>query len=119
MLFVHYCRFAYLICFVVLSSQRLSGSIPSAIGALNALTMLRLSWNNYRGTPLPPELGLLVCLKGLYLDTNYFTGTVPMSMVNLTGLKTLSLDTKAYNVMIPPEPIINNKQVSVYKSVPL
>ena len=40
---------------------------------------------------IPPEIGYLVNLEGLYLFNNELTGSIPSEIGNLTGLKELWL----------------------------
>ena len=90
-----------------LSSNNLSGSIPSSMGNLTNLTSLNLSDNDLTGIDnallassltsldlsknkieqdIPPGLGSLTNLKTLFLNGNYFKGEVPSELGNLTNL---------------------------------
>ena len=64
--------------------------------------MLALSENRLRGT-LPPELGTLTSLRGLYLWGNELSGTIPAELGNLANLVELSLSSNLLNGRIPPE----------------
>ncbi|CAM9919439.1 unnamed protein product, partial [Ectocarpus fasciculatus] len=55
-----------------LSENNLSGPIPSAVGGLTALHMLRLDDNKLSGA-IPPELGGLTALTRIDLDQNNLT----------------------------------------------
>mmetsp|Transcript_15766 Transcript_15766/g.31379 ORF Transcript_15766/g.31379 Transcript_15766/m.31379 type:complete len:203 (-) Transcript_15766:101-709(-) len=78
------------------NGQRLvgAGCIPSAICTLSALRLLRISYYNIlvpaRGS-LPPEIGYLQNLKGLYVHSNGVSTVLPPSLARLRSLKTLSL----------------------------
>ena len=57
-----------------LAEQGLSGSIPSGLGALDALAILDLKGNTLTGN-IPPELGSLGNLQYLYLQDNVLSST--------------------------------------------
>jgi Leucine-rich repeat (LRR) protein len=63
-------------------------NVPEAIGRLNKLKYLRLSYN--RLTELPESIGKLADLEILILRGNNFTN-LPVSMGNLSKLKKLDL----------------------------
>ena len=74
-----------------LQANRLSGTIPPAIGHLGALDTLKLFWNDLTG-PVPPELGNLRQLRLLSLGWNDLTGPVPPELGNLQALEGLYLN---------------------------
>lgn len=76
--------------------------IPSEIGVLTQLTMLRLEGSRrfLRG-PIPSEIGLLTRLTGLCFGVNYLTGTIPSEILLLTQLKHLSFSDNQLNGTIP------------------
>ena len=53
--------------------------------------------------PIPPELGSLTNLEGLYLRSNDLTGAIPPELANLTRLASLSLSSNDLTGLIPPE----------------
>ena len=71
-------------------SNRLSGTVPPAIGGLVMLTSLSMSDNRFSGS-LPSTLGALTALQYLYFTDNELTGVVPDAVSALTGLVQLSL----------------------------
>ena len=71
---------------VNLSSNELTGSIPSEIGILTNLTSLNLSGNELTGS-IPPEIGNLTNLTYLNLSYNQFTGVIPESICELNNLR--------------------------------
>jgi len=71
---------------LALANNNLSGTLPEAVGSLQALTGLDLSNNSLSGT-VPDTLTTLTQLSQLYLDGNNFN-TVPdlSGLSNITGL---------------------------------
>ena len=59
-----------------LSTNDLTGSLPSEVGLLNNLRLLALNNNHMTGI-LPSEIGLTSSLQNLWLDSNSFTGIMP------------------------------------------
>jgi len=68
---------------LVLSANRISGTLPSEIGLLTKLQTLNLDHNMLSG-PLPTELGLLRNLRSLRLEFNEFGGSIPAHLGNLS-----------------------------------
>ncbi|PXY41171.1 hypothetical protein DMB65_09460 [Flavobacterium cheongpyeongense] len=87
---------------VVLSNNKLSGTIPAEIGLLTKLTSLQLHTNQLSGT-IPAEIGLLTKLTSLQLHTNQLSGTIPAEIGQLTLLQTLHLHTNQLTGTIPAE----------------
>ena len=79
-------RFKYL----YLNNNNLSGTIPSTLGKLSALTQLYLSNNNLSGE-IPAELGNLSKLRRLYLNNNNLSGPLPPELGNMSALQRLHL----------------------------
>ena len=88
-----------------LSHNQLTGPIPSALGKLTALTFLNLDENQLTG-PIPSALGEsgeLTVLMHLRLGTNHLTGTIPSALGELTALRKLYLYTIISSlVQFPP-----------------
>jgi len=59
-----------------LSSNELSGPIPSSFGNLTSLNGSNLSFNRLSG-PIPSDIGDLTTLECLYLNNNELTGKLP------------------------------------------
>ncbi|CAK9177852.1 unnamed protein product [Ilex paraguariensis] len=70
---------------VLFESNNLIGNIPSTIGLVQTLEVLRLDRNALSGT-VPQNLNSNSLLKELYLSNNKLTGALP----NLTGLNSLN-----------------------------
>jgi len=83
---------------LVLASNQLS-TLPPEIGRLTALTGLFL--NNNQLTTLPPEIGRLTALTGLGLSDNQLS-TLPPEIGGLTALTTLTLSGNQLSTL-PPE----------------
>ena len=78
----------------------LSGPIPSAIGNLSSLTLLRLTANELAGA-IPQELGKLVSLNGLFLDSNRLSSPIPAELGNLANLTELDFSSNELSGPIP------------------
>nr|XP_023895136.1 probable leucine-rich repeat receptor-like protein kinase At5g49770 [Quercus suber] len=70
---------------VLLDGNQLTGSIPSTLGLVQALEVLRVDGNALSG-PVPSNFNNLTNLTQMFLSNNKLTGPVP----NLTGMKLLS-----------------------------
>lgn len=70
---------------VLLENNQLTGSIPSTLGLVMTLEVVRLDRNSLSG-PLPSNLNNLASVGELYLSNNKLTGPMP----NLTGMNLLN-----------------------------
>ena len=108
-----------------LPANRLTGSIPPEIVALETLEVLKLHVNSISGpvrelehlehlqvlvlsaNPLtgsiPPELGNLQNLRRLSLTRNQLTGSIPPELGNLKNLRDLELSENQFTGSIPAE----------------
>ncbi|KAK8514117.1 hypothetical protein V6N12_008834 [Hibiscus sabdariffa] len=86
--------------FVSLSSNRLSGPVPSYLGNITTLTFLSLDDNLFSGT-IPPELGKLVNMETLILNANYLTGELPPALANLVRMKQLEMQASGFEGPFP------------------
>jgi len=85
-----------------LSSNQITGSIPTELGNLTHLTALSLSSNQITGS-IPTELGNLTNLTGLNLSNNQLTGEIPTELGNLSNLSWLELSNNQLTGEIPTE----------------
>ncbi|KAF2317300.1 hypothetical protein GH714_019757 [Hevea brasiliensis] len=70
---------------VLFDSNKLTGSIPSTLGLVQTLEVVRLDRNSLTG-PVPSNLNNLTNVTGLSLSNNRLSGPLP----NLTGMNILS-----------------------------
>ena len=71
---------------LLLSTNSLSGNIPTEIGKLSSVTDINLSNNDLTGQ-IPSELGLLTKVDTITLSRNTLTGTIPTEFSSLTSLQ--------------------------------
>ncbi|KAJ7949782.1 putative Leucine-rich receptor-like kinase family protein [Quillaja saponaria] len=83
-----------------LSSNRLSGLIPSEITALAGVTFLNLARNNLFGQ-IPKDIGEMKSLESLDLSMNYISGEIPQSLSSLFFLSYLNLSYNNLSGRIP------------------
>jgi Leucine-rich repeat (LRR) protein len=83
-----------------LSSNNLSGSIPSQISKLSALRFLNLSRNNLYGE-IPNDMGKMKLLESLDLSMNKISGEIPQSLSDLSFLSFLNLSYNDLSGRIP------------------
>jgi Leucine-rich repeat (LRR) protein len=83
-----------------LQSNRLSGSLPAALGNLSALTYLQLNSNQLAGI-IPSTLGNLTNLDTLSMGGNTLSGSIPSSLGNLLNLTFLNIRINNLSGSIP------------------
>jgi Leucine-rich repeat (LRR) protein len=76
---------------LALSSNGLTGSIPTELGNLSNLEKLSLD-NNQLTSSIPTELGNLNNLQYLWLHNNGLCGEIPVELKNLSNITNLKLD---------------------------
>ncbi len=95
-----------------LSGNNLTGSIPSSIENLTALTSLDLSSNKLTGS-IPSSIGNLTNLEAIALGSNQLTDTIPSSIGNLSSLSSdLDLSSNQLTGSIPSS--IGNLTALIY-----
>ncbi len=85
-----------------LRGKNLSGEIPPELGNLANLEGMYLHGNSLEG-PIPPELGSLTNLVNLWLSENQLSGEIPPELGSLTSLVELELNDNELSGEIPPE----------------
>ncbi|KAL6333478.1 hypothetical protein AAG906_028663 [Vitis piasezkii] len=104
---------------ISLKGQDLAGVLPPALAKLSYLKTIHLTrnylsgnippeWettkgldgNQFSGT-VPPELGKLVDLQKLILNSNNLTGPLPQALAHLTNLKELRISSNNFTGKIP------------------
>ncbi|XP_059305226.1 probable LRR receptor-like serine/threonine-protein kinase IRK [Lycium ferocissimum] len=85
-----------------ISRNFLSGTIPEAVGKLNATRILDLSHNQLNGS-IPREIGSAVSLLELKLKENHLSSTIPADIANCSALTSLDLSHNNLTGPIPPE----------------
>eukprot|EP01102_Stenamoeba_stenopodia_P003611 TRINITY_DN1378_c0_g2_i2.p1 TRINITY_DN1378_c0_g2~~TRINITY_DN1378_c0_g2_i2.p1 ORF type:complete len:703 (-),score=86.91 TRINITY_DN1378_c0_g2_i2:78-2186(-) len=72
------------------SSEKFSGTIPSALWELNDLQFIILDYNEFTGE-IPPQISNLASLQKFHIDSNYFTGTIPSELWTLKNMTDLDI----------------------------
>ncbi len=85
-----------------LDRNDLYGSIPAELGQLKSVWFLSMSGNRLSGF-IPPELGEMTSLSGLSLGRNRLTGPIPAELGQLDRLRNLSLGSNRLSGTIPAE----------------
>ena len=76
----------------------LSGELRPSLLKLKSLSHLDLSFNTFKGIPIPKFFGSLVKLQYLNLSNAGFAGLIPPHLGNLSHLQSLDLKTVALHV---------------------
>jgi hypothetical protein len=87
---------------VKLDHNELTGALPASLANLGNLDTLSV-WDNALSGPLPAWLGTMTGLSYLSLSDNQFTGTIPAALGNLTNLQWLGVGHNDLTGVIPPE----------------
>uniref|UniRef100_I1Q9H1 non-specific serine/threonine protein kinase n=1 Tax=Oryza glaberrima TaxID=4538 RepID=I1Q9H1_ORYGL len=85
---------------LVLSSNRLAGTIPPSLG--NVTTLRKIAcMNNGVGGGIPGELAALRGMEVLAVDGNRLSGGFPVAVMNMSGLAVLGLSTNGFTGELP------------------
>jgi Leucine-rich repeat (LRR) protein len=87
---------------ISLIENGLAGPIPPELGTLSSLEGLYFQFNGLTGT-IPPELGNLDNLEWLHLQRNSLTGSIPPELADMSSLEWLYLNQNDLTGEIPPE----------------
>ncbi|MED6181683.1 hypothetical protein PIB30_021612 [Stylosanthes scabra] len=99
----------YFMVAIDISSNRISGEIPSVLGDLKSLVLLNLSNNLFIGD-IPSSFRKLSNLEALDLSLNSLSGKIPQELVELTFLEFFNV---SFNNLSGPIP--ENKQFSTFE----
>ncbi|PWA38847.1 Leucine-rich repeat-containing protein [Artemisia annua] len=83
-----------------LSSNNISGKIPTSLGNLKALKQLNISHNKISGN-IPVSLGNLVGIESLDVSDNELSGSIPQSLNQLGNLTVLDVSDNMLTGKIP------------------
>ncbi|XP_058069728.1 putative receptor-like protein kinase At3g47110 [Magnolia sinica] len=87
--------------FLIIGINKLSGTIPPGLYNLSSINVLDVTENRLHGN-LPPNMGLtLPNLQGLYVRGNQFTGPIPVSLSNASGLTVINLAMNSFSGSVP------------------
>ena len=90
-----------------LSWNRISGDIPTILGAFESLSSLNLSGNLFWGS-IPESLGKLITVDYMDLSHNNLSGSIPKSLVALSHLRHLNLSFNKLSGEIPRDGCFEN-----------
>ncbi|MED6183093.1 hypothetical protein PIB30_034934 [Stylosanthes scabra] len=93
-------HFVHSMLLIDLSSNNLSGTIPSELFMLVGLQSLNLSHNQFMGS-IPQDIENLAALESLDLSSNLFSGQIPQSMSGMSFLEVLNLSCNNFEGKIP------------------
>ncbi|KAK9167912.1 hypothetical protein Syun_000052 [Stephania yunnanensis] len=85
-----------------LSSNTLTGEIPSDLGAFTSLKSLSLAQNSFVGS-IPAGVGNLKAVDVIDLSANQLSGSIPSDIGSAVSLKELSLENNLITGQIPTE----------------
>ncbi|KAJ6309299.1 hypothetical protein OIU76_018820, partial [Salix suchowensis] len=83
---------------VLLESNKLTGSIPSTLGLVKSLEVVRLDNNSLTG-PVPTNINNLTSVSEMFLSNNGLNGSLP----NLTGMNVLTYLDMSNNSFSPTD----------------
>ena len=87
---------------LLLNDNSLSGEIPTGLGSMKRLKVLRLDTNELVGS-LPVELAQLSSLLELNVSNNYLEGTLPSELGQLQNLTNFDISSNVLDGTLPSE----------------
>ncbi|KAK9743083.1 hypothetical protein RND81_03G215900 [Saponaria officinalis] len=88
--------------FLALAINKLSGTLPASLFNISSLQTIDLALNDQLHGELPPDMGIPTpYLVWLDLAGNYFSGSIPMTITNLTNLEYMGLDVNSFTGKVP------------------
>ncbi|MED6140675.1 hypothetical protein PIB30_095607 [Stylosanthes scabra] len=100
-----------------LSSNKLTGEIPTEIMSLVALVSLNLSRNLFSGD-IPPTIGQLKSIDALDLSRNHLSGSIPLQLAQIDRLSVLDLSYNDLSGEIPLGAQLQTRDASAYAGNP-
>ncbi|KAK9684385.1 hypothetical protein RND81_10G206200 [Saponaria officinalis] len=88
--------------YLALGMNKLSGALPASLFNISSLQMIDLALNDQLHGELPPDMGIPTpYLVWLNLAGNYFSGSIPMTITNLTNLEYMGLNENSFTGKVP------------------
>ncbi|RHN73596.1 putative protein kinase RLK-Pelle-LRR-XII-1 family [Medicago truncatula] len=84
-----------------MGGNQISGKIPAELGSVVGLILLTMESNCFEGT-IPTTFGKLKNMQRLHLEENKLSGDIPPFIGNLSQLYDLELDHNMFQGIIPP-----------------
>ncbi|KAK9749246.1 hypothetical protein RND81_02G112500 [Saponaria officinalis] len=88
--------------YLALGMNKLSGALPASLFNISSLQTIDLALNDQLHGELPPDMGIPTpYLVWLNLAGNYFSGSIPMTITNLTNLEYMGLNENSFTGKVP------------------
>ncbi|KAM2961377.1 hypothetical protein FF1_030956 [Malus domestica] len=112
-----YSRLSNFPALIDLSSNNITGNIPSEIGQLQLLQELYLEDNNFSGN-IPDQMSNLKKLEGLALSENHLSGKIPSSLASLNFLNDFNVSYNNLEGPIPTSTQLQSFEASAFEGNP-
>ncbi|KAJ3382112.1 hypothetical protein HDU92_004926 [Lobulomyces angularis] len=86
---------------IILNDNKLNGPIPSELGRLNSLTLLKLCNNQLSGKKIPIYFSCTKYCFNRWLQDNQLSGTIPESFSTLPSLVSVFLSNNKFSGAVP------------------